>query len=121
FHPVDPRCAVVGDYRLQRLPVVFRADYFLHQVLVHRFLSEVPQSSASGSPTPGSPRFHRFCPLHSPGDDRSCRALRFQIPSQLPFSLLSSSALLLPPFAPRALPRFLATTASADFFSALTE
>jgi len=29
--------------------------------------------------------------------------------------------LLLPPFAPRALPRFLATTASADFLPALTE
>jgi hypothetical protein len=88
--------------------------------LVHRFLSEVPRSSASGPPPPGSPRLHRFCPLHSPGDDRCCRALRFQVPTQLPFSLLSSAALLLPPFAPRALPRFLATTASAAFFPALT-
>src|SRR5581483_3445126 len=89
------------------------------QVLVHRFLSEVPQSSASGSPTPGSPQFHRFCPLHSPGNDRCCRTLRFQIPSQLPFSLLSSFVLLLQPFAPRALPRFLATTASDDFWASL--
>ena len=32
---------------------------------------------------------------------------------------LPSFALLLRPFAPRALPRFLATTASADFFPAL--
>ena len=70
---------------------------------------------------PGSPRLHRFCPLHSPGDDRCCRALRFQIPPQLPFSPLSSFVWFLPPFAPRALPRFFATSASADSSSALTE
>src|SRR5260370_10392738 len=53
-------------------------------------------------------------PLHSPGSDRSCRTLRSQIPSQLPFSPSPSSVLFLRPFAPRALPRFSATMASAD-------
>src|ERR1039457_3766306 len=50
----------------------------------------------------------------------SGRALRFQIPTQLPFSPLSSSVWFLPPFAPRALPRFSATMASADCSPALT-
>ncbi len=39
---------------------------------------------------------------------------------ELPFSPSSSFVWFLPPFAPRALPRFFATTASADFFPALT-
>jgi hypothetical protein len=39
----------------------------------------------------------------------------------LPFSPFSSFALLLRPLAPRALPRFFATTASADFSLALTK
>ena len=91
------------------------------QLVTGSALATSPLLPYWGPPTPGSPRFHRFCPLHSPGDHRSGRALRFQIPPQLPFSPLSRSALLLPPFAPPALPRFLATTASADFFSALTE
>src|SRR5260370_21978509 len=59
-------------------------------------------------------------PLHSPGSDRSCRTLRSQIPSQLPFSPSPSSVLFLRPFAPRALPRFSATMASADSSPALT-
>src|ERR1022692_5066777 len=51
----------------------------------------------------------------------SGRALRFQIPTQLPFSPLPSFVWFLPPFAPRALPRFSATMASADCSPALTE
>ncbi len=58
--------------------------------------------------------------MHSPGSDRSCRTLRSQIPSQLPFSPSPSSVLFLRPFAPRALPRFSATMASADSSPALT-
>ena len=46
----------------ESLPVVLRADYLLHQLLVHRFRSKVPQSSTSRTPSSGSPRFHRFCP-----------------------------------------------------------
>ena len=51
---------------------------------------------------------------------RRGRALRFQIPTQLPFSPLPSSVWFLPPFAPPALPGFFATTASADCSHALT-
>jgi len=69
----------------------------------------------------GSPRFCRFCLPPSPGSDRFCRTLRCRVSSRLSSSSLSSFVWFLPPFAPQALPCFFATTASADFSSALTD
>ncbi len=72
---------------------IFLPDDFFHQVLVHRFLSGGSAKFRLAIAASGSRRLHRFCPRRSLGGDRSCRALRFQIPSKLPFSSSSSSVL----------------------------
>jgi len=73
----------------------------------------------------GPLRFHRFCPpplpFRSPCGEGP-RGPRLRMTSRLSFeSLLELCSLVLRPFAPAALPAFLATTASADFRFALTK
>ena len=90
------------------------------------FCRESRLALPSGPPVAASPRLHRFClrpaPLSRRPNGRGPFGPGFGSPFGLAESRSSSfCSLVLPPFAPAALPAFLATMASADFPSALTE
>jgi hypothetical protein len=46
-HPVDPCRPFVAFYRRQSQPAVLVRDHFIHQVLVHRSLSEGSRNGVS--------------------------------------------------------------------------